>query len=398
MAVLTNEGEREFANQLAHALGYPYADIIIGSPLDAVAILRNQAQTPLYILIDIDDRSVDILPELDALAENCEADTRVVVIGSINDVTLYREMRSRGVIEYFTKPAKLNDVRGALMYQGIRPSSRSRSTVVSFMSAASGDGSSSIALNTAYCLAKEYKQSVVIIDMDFQFGMIARNLDLNTPFGIKELFEHPDRSIDSTLIERMLVDYGGVFKVIAAPNDLRLMPQVKPETIRDLILTLEEHFQFILIDLPHIWAPWVAAALANSSYNIMVAQLWLRSVTHSARLMGAWRDIGIDDGQVGVVINRSGAKFKEGVTSKDYERILGKKIDHYLANDIKTIMLAENQGKTVLEVDGSNSQLARQLRDLASKLITLRKGEGASNTVTNMPQGGGLARLIFRKD
>lgn len=380
MAVIADESQREFGNQLAHALGYDEAHVVVGTPLDAVEVLKQRAHTPTYIMIDIGDRNRDVLPELDTMAENCEVDTRVVVVGTVNDVSLYRELRQRGVIEYFPRPAKISDLRTVLMYEGTETTKKGDSTIITFMSAASGDGSSTVALNTAYCLAEEFKQPTVLIDMDFQFGMIARNLDLTSPFGIKEIFEHPDRSIDATLIERMMVGYGENLKVIAAPNDLRLMPNIKPEGIRDLLLTLREQYDFVIVDIPHVWSTWVAAALGDANHNILVAQLWLRSVTHSARLMNAWRDIGIDEEAISIVINRSGAKFKEGVRTKDYERVCNKKIDYYLANDIKSISAAENQGKTILEV--SNAILSRQFREFSGKLMASFKGEAYARAMT----------------
>ena len=45
-----------------------------------------------------------MLAELDRLAESCDAGTKVVVIGHINDVVLYRELLKRGVSEYLIAP------------------------------------------------------------------------------------------------------------------------------------------------------------------------------------------------------------------------------------------------------------------------------------------------------
>lgn len=356
-----------FADQIANSLGYSGADLVIGSPADAAAILAQRHASPTYLVVDIGDRSHDILPELDALAEHCEPGTRVIVLGLVNDVSFYRELKQRGIIEYFTHPVKIAEIRAALLSNSGRVSKTAKeSTVISFMSAASGDGSSTVALNTAHTLAYEFKQPTVLIDMDFQFGMIAKNLDLHSPFGIKELFEHPDRGIDSTLVARMMAEYGPL-KVIAAPHELRLLPTVKPEVIRDLILTLQEQYRYVIIDLPHIWTTWVAAALNNSQHNVMVAQLWLRSVTHATRLLAMWRNIGIENQAVSMIINRSGAKFKEAISSKDFERVCGHGIDTYLANDIKAVVEAENQGKTITEL--GNSLLSKQIREFAASLM-----------------------------
>lgn len=383
MVILQDAGEQEFANQLATAMGYTFADIVLGTPGDAAQIIMSRGISPSYIVIDIGVMSpAEVLAQLDQVAQYCEPHTRVVVMGQLNDISLYRELKTRGVIEYFTKPADIPALRAALMTQNpemvsspIGAARGSSCSVITFMSAASGDGSSTVALNTAYTLAHEFGQPTVVIDMDYQFGMIARNLDQSSQFGIKDIFEYPDRIIDSTLIDKMLVSHlhESRLKVIAAPNDLRILPVIKPEVIRNLISTLKSQFKFIIIDLPHIWSPWVAAALGESNQSVMVAQLWLRSVTHSSRLLKTWREIGIDSNRTITTINRSGAKFKEAVTEKDYERVCGVDIKFALANDTKTVVTAENQGKTVMEL--GNSTLATQFKDLAGYLLSVHEGK-----------------------
>ena len=54
----------------------------------------NNSPTPNVIMIETDARAADILGGLDKLAEVCDAGTRVVVMGRVNDVTLYRELTS----------------------------------------------------------------------------------------------------------------------------------------------------------------------------------------------------------------------------------------------------------------------------------------------------------------
>ena len=393
MAVLVDEGDHEFANQVANALGHTYADIVVGTPIDAARALHARDLSPNYIILDIGSRGHDVLPEIDGLAEYCEPTTRVVVLGTTNDVNFYRELRQRGIVEYFTHPAKIGEIRNALIHDRAGMKS-AEGHVITFMSAASGDGASTVALNTAFCLAHEHKQPTVLVDMDYQFGMIAKNLDISTPFGIKELFEHPDRGIDATLVDRMLVEYGSNLKVIGAPNDLRVLPNVKPELVRDLITTLRQKFKYVIIDLPHVWSMWVAAALSNATQNVMVAQLWLRSVTHSSRLLGVWRDIGISDEAISIIINRSGAKFKEAVTVKDYERVCNHKIDYYLANDIKSVVSAENQGRTILEV--GSSLLETQFKEFSAGLVKSNARGKQEEDNRSVPKIG-ISSLFSRK-
>jgi len=366
MAVLPEGADSNFVNQIANSLGYPYADMVIGTPMDAAVALSSRQGSPAYIIIDIGDRTGEVIGEINRLAESCEAGTRVVVIGRINDIKFYRELTQLGVLEYFTHPADLQEVKAALM---AGRGGNSDNKVITFISAASGDGSSTLAMNTAYALANEYHKRTVLVDMDYQFGMVAKNLDLNTQFGIKEIFDHPDRGVDPTLVRRMISPYGDNLSVIAAPEELKYMPEVNPETVRALISTLTSEYECVVIDLPHTWASWTASAISASSDIVLVSQLWLRSITHAARLLGLMRDMGISDEMVTVAINRSGAKFKEGISEKDFERVCSHAINYSIPNDIKTIVAAESQGRTIMEV--SQSHLAMQLKGLAGLLMGL---------------------------
>lgn len=389
--------ERLNLANLASGLGYPDAEIVIGGVNEAIAALDSRTVSPDYLIIDIADSNSEIFSDLDELSLHCEAKVRVVVIGSINDINFYRELRSRGVAEYCARPAKVSDLRAVLLQtpndNGQAAVSSQRGTVISCISAASGDGASTFAVNLAYCLAEEFEQSTVLIDMDYQFGLIAKSLDITAPFGIRELFDFPERGIDELLVEKMLVKHGRNLSIIASPHELRQLPVVRPELVRDMISLLRTKFNFVILDIPHIWTGWTSASLTYSDHVVMVAQLWLRSLTHSSRLLAVWQTIGLSEKSVSLIINRSGAKFKEAITAQDFERITHHKIEAYLSNDIKSVVSAESQGKTLFEI-GQNILLQQQIRQFA-KSIMARGDAGRKTSNMNSSLGNRKNLLTF---
>lgn len=365
LAIIAYDSEREFYNQAAASLGYPFANIVVGTPLQAAEALASSGFSPRFIMIDIHDRGEDVLPELDYLAEFCGVDTRVVVVGTANDIKLYRALLDKGVIEYLPKPVDIQTLR-AVLTKSTSDAGHSDSPVVSFIGASAGDGSSTIALNTAYSLAMRRKKPTVLLDMDYQFGMIAKNLDLAGQYGIREVFDHPDRGIDGTLMEHMVSPYAQNMHVVAAPAALHYMPDVRPEMIRNLIQALQENYYYIVIDVPHLWSPWVTAALTASNHIVLTAQLWLKSVTHSSRLIGECLKLGIKPENISVVINRSGSKFKEAVPARDFERVTSHPINFYISNDIRTVVKAESKACTIIEL--GRSSVANQIEQLADAI------------------------------
>src|SRR5215469_12222194 len=79
-------------------LGKAHLKIQMGGMAAAIEAYRA-APTPNVIVLEADNRS-DILGGLDQLASVCDPGTRVIVIGRINDVMLYRELVRRGVSVY----------------------------------------------------------------------------------------------------------------------------------------------------------------------------------------------------------------------------------------------------------------------------------------------------------
>lgn len=360
------------AQQVAAALGAGQPAIVHGTCYEAAQAMQSSGINPRYILIDVADRRDGALQEIDALAQLCEPGTRVVAIGQINDIQFYRTLTDRGIPDYFPLPAQAADIVASFRRQeetARAPASGAATgmgEVYGFMSAAGGDGASMAAINTAYALAEQTGKRTVLVDLDYQYGMAARNLNLTTQYGIKDLFEHPDRGIDATIIQRMVATYGPLH-VIAAPSDLRFLPPLEPHSVTDLIRILKQSYANVIIDLPHVWQPWVAAASRETSSLVIVSQLWLKSVSHAARILRAARDQNALPNDVRIVINRSGAKFKEAIEPRDFERVAGLPISHTLANDIKTVVEAENQAKTVVEL-ATASRLKSDLENLARLL------------------------------
>src|SRR6185437_3025685 len=84
-------------------LAKTHVKIQMGGATAAAEAYRG-SPTPNVILIESDNRAQDILAGLDQLAEVCDSGTRVIVVGRINDVTLYRELTRRGVSDYLIAP------------------------------------------------------------------------------------------------------------------------------------------------------------------------------------------------------------------------------------------------------------------------------------------------------
>ena len=69
----------------------------------------HKAPTPNVIILETQEQT-NILTGLDELASVCDPGTRVIVIGSANDLAPYRELVRRGVNDYVIGPVQVIDV------------------------------------------------------------------------------------------------------------------------------------------------------------------------------------------------------------------------------------------------------------------------------------------------
>src|SRR6188474_3336630 len=70
--------------------------------------------TPNLIIVETTLVTEEIPGALDRLAEVCDASTRLIVLGHVNDVLLYRELIRSGVSEYLVLPTSAPSIVNAI--------------------------------------------------------------------------------------------------------------------------------------------------------------------------------------------------------------------------------------------------------------------------------------------
>jgi pilus assembly protein CpaE len=121
--------------------------------LTAAIEAYQSSPTPNVIMLETESRSDDILGGLDKLAEICDAGTRVVVIGRMNDVTLYRELVRRGVSDYLISPVGPLQIVRSVCGLFSAPDAKPVGRIIAVVGAKGGVGASTIAHNIAFAIS-----------------------------------------------------------------------------------------------------------------------------------------------------------------------------------------------------------------------------------------------------
>src|SRR6185295_2985654 len=135
------------------------------------------------------------------LAEVCDAGTRVIVVGRINDVVLYRELVRRGVSEYLIAPVSTIDVvRAICSLFAPTTDTKPLGRIIAVVGGKGGVGASTIAHNVAWAIAGDIGMDAVVTDLDLAFGTAGLDYNQDPPQGIADAVFSPDR-LDTNFID-----------------------------------------------------------------------------------------------------------------------------------------------------------------------------------------------------
>jgi len=173
-------------------LARAHIDIKLGGP-QAAAALYGDAPTPNVLIVEIEGGRDSVLAELAHLADACDPSTKVIVIGHVNDVVLYRELIRIGVSEYLVAPPGPLHIIEAIGALYVDPKAGQIGRILAFVGAKGGAGSSTIAHNVGWQFARKLMIDTVIVDLDLAFGTAGLNFNIEAAQGIAEALGQPER-------------------------------------------------------------------------------------------------------------------------------------------------------------------------------------------------------------
>ncbi len=146
----------------------------------------KSAPTPNVIVLEAAASRDALLGQLEELAEYCDAGTKVVVLGKLNDIVLYRQLIARGVSEYLVAPFGVVDFIQAISQLFSVPGAKALGRVIAVVGAKGGVGASTVAHNLAWSLASVTEMATIIADFDLAFGTAGLDYNQDPPQGVAE--------------------------------------------------------------------------------------------------------------------------------------------------------------------------------------------------------------------
>ncbi len=349
-------------------LAKAHMNVQLGGINAAVEHFHGQV-TPNLLIVETRLNGQAALDELDRLAEVCDPTTKVVVVGRVNDVELYRELMRRGASEYLVAP--LNPLHLIEVISGLYldPDAAPIGRVIAFVGARGGAGASSLAHNVGWCIAEELAINTTIIDLDLPFGTTGLDFNEEPSQGVADALSAPER-LDDVLLDRLLVKRGEHLSIFATQAMIDREYDASADAYESVIEAVRQSTPCVILDLPHLWTPWIKATLISADDIVIVAPPDLASLRNTKNMAELLRQSRPNDTPPRLVLNQVGVTKRPEIPSKDFAETIGVEPALVMPFEPALFGQAANNGQMLNEL-APKSPVAGGIRRLA-ELVTGR--------------------------
>jgi pilus assembly protein CpaE len=322
--------------------------------------------TPNVIILESESRSEEILDGLDQFAEYCDPGTRVIVIGRMNDVTLYRELVRRGVSDYLISPIDVLQVVRSVCGLFSAPEAKPVGRIIAVVGAKGGVGASTIAHNIAFSIARDLMLDSVVTDLDLAFGTAGLDFNQDPAQGIAEAVFSPER-VDTAFVDRLLSKCTDHLNLLAAPATLDRVYDFGADAFDAIFDSLRSTVPCVVLDVPHQWTGWTKQTLVAADEILIVASPDLANLRNTKNICDFLKAARPNDRHPVYCLNQVGVPKRPEIRAADFAKALDHQPIAIIAFEPQLFGAAANNGQMIAEVS-SGHRTAETIRDLAQRL------------------------------
>lgn len=374
----------ETRDHLARLLGFEKDVEVVGAAASGAEALEMAAKLlPDVVLMDIN------MPEMDGIATTELLTARVatasVVMMSVQGEADYlRRSMLAGAREFLVKPFSSDELTASIRQVHAREreklgrmavqadaravtAEREPGRVVALFSPKGGVGRTTIAVNLAVAAAAEPGRSIALVDGSFQFGDVGVLLNLNPKNkSIADAVPDLDGGADADAVDSYLVTHSTGTKVLLAPPSPEMAELVSPAAIRRILDTLRARHDLVVVDCAAAFSDTTLTVLDAADTILTVLTLEITSIKNMRLFLEVADQLGYPPDKVELVLNRSDSAL--GIRVADVEHSIGRKVDHTVVSDGRSVVYALNRGVPFV-VSTREAQVSQDIVRLARALL-----------------------------
>jgi pilus assembly protein CpaE len=337
------------------------AQIHTGGLREAAAFYVGRPSPPLLVIETVETDPAALSAAVDGLAEVCAPDTGLILLGSVNDVEMFRQLTRRGVADYLVRPFTAAQLAQALLDAASGPQAAQAGKTVAFIAAKGGAGASTLAHHVAWALSRADDVDAALVDLDLPFGAADLFLNLEPAGGVRNLLSEPDR-IDGPLLARFAAKYDERLALFAAPASLDVASAMDAARLEALLDAVCDHYKCVALDLPRVWGGACQTVLRRADLVMIAATADLPSLRNARNLIDWLADA--RPGAAPPLLALTGVGRGGQLSAEDFAQNLGLAPAAVIPWDGEAFRLAAAAGQTVFEAS-PKSKAAAALRTLA---------------------------------
>jgi pilus assembly protein CpaE len=375
----------ETRDHLSKLLGFESDVEVVGTaPGGSEAIESALTLRPDVVLMDINMPGMDGITATERLAT--DVPTAAVVMMSVQGEADYlRRSMLAGAREFLVKPFSADELTASIRQVWARekdklarivlPSAAAAATngashegqVVALFSPKGGVGRTTIAVNLAVAAATLGRR-VALVDASFQFGDVGVLLNLNPKNkSIADLaMELETGEIES--LDTFMISHSSGVRVLLAPPKPEQAELVGPTAIRRVIEKLRSEHDLVVVDCPATFNEPTIAVLDESDVVLTLLTLEITSVKNMRLFLETADVLGYGKAKIRLVLNRADSTL--GIRVADVEHSIGRKVDHTIVSDGRSVVYALNRGVPFF-LSNREAQVSQDILRLAQAVAGL---------------------------
>ena len=273
-----------------------------------------------------------------------------------------------GVEQYIdakTLPDSLDSALATLQTGGaIRPQ---RGTLCAVISALPGCGGTTVALNLAGAMARQYPNEAALIEVASEGSAVADWLGLEVEHPAHEVFGR-HQHLDASSLNAAFTPHALGLKLLMNCPELGRNPKLDSGAAKRLAVLARVASRFTVFDVEQPESEAGTTALRAADVVLLVIRGDVPSVKRARRLLVALPGMGVSTSRVRVVLNRDGQAGQ--LSTSQIESGLGQAVQHRIPDDPARVNRAMNYGELV--VGSWGARIARSFRAMAKELAGVR--------------------------
>src|SRR5436305_3588714 len=381
----------ETRDHLTKLLGFESDIEVVGSAASGTESISLAGELlPDVVLMDIN------MPDMDGIAATEKLSTQVpsasVVMMSVQGEADYlRRSMLAGAREFLVKPFSSDELTAsirqvysreqeklsrmaAMPVAGIPVAASSNGSdggghdgqVVAVFSPKGGVGRTTVAVNLAVAAATELGKSVVLMDGSFQFGDVGVLLNLNPKNkSIADLVPELEAG-EAESLDTFVINHSAGVRVLLAPPTPEMAELITPSGVRRVIDGLRKGHDLVVIDCTSWFNETTLAILDAADVILTMLSLEITSIKNMRLFLEVAEQLGYDHSKVKLVLNRADSSL--GIRVQDVEGSIGRKVDHTIVSDGRSVVYALNRG-VPFYLSNREAQVSQDILRLAQAVV-----------------------------